>query len=272
MTSKHITLTKHKDHKKQEGCVCRHEVAFDDPTYPKCAYRPNGYNETLSGSVPNMVPPTSKRSLYEVDFTERMSEGTPIQADPSARLPAVMAKFKPTGRQSNADKKAGGGRKEIENIDPRGNPKAWHFVGRNYKDWHLPFAHEYHHIMPDEALSAALEPKEAEFLMAVGYNMNHGKNVIILPIMRDIAYALMLPKHKGWHRSYNQECFAVLSSLKQDLREKSDGHGITAENAGDLRGDLESWQENQFFLLVQFGRTTAMTKRVAAEINKWRGA
>ncbi|RKH08386.1 hypothetical protein D7X74_31725 [Corallococcus sp. CA047B] len=67
----------------------------------------------------------------------------------------------------------------------------------------MPCQTACHHIMPDEALSAALEPKEAEFLMAVGYNMNPGKDVIILPIMRDVAYALVLPKHKGWHRSYN---------------------------------------------------------------------
>ncbi|MCY1043641.1 AHH domain-containing protein [Corallococcus sp. bb12-1] len=272
MASKHITLTKYEDHKKQEGCVCRHEFAFDGPTYPKCAHRPNGYNETLSGFVPGMPQLVSKRSLYEIDFTQSKHESTPIQDHSRARLPAALALFKQTGRQSNADRETGKARDEYKSSDPRNDPMAWHFVGRNYKDWHLPFAHEYHHIMPDEAFSAALEPKEAEFLMAVGYNMNHGKNIIILPIMRDVAYALMLPKHKGWHRSYSMECFTALNSFKQDLSEKNEGHGITADNAGDLKKDLESWQENQFFLLVQFGRTTAMTKRMAAELNKRSGA
>ena len=272
MTSKHIAFTKHKDHKKQEGCVCRHEFKFHSPGFPRCAHRVHGYNETLSGSVPGMVPPTSKRSLYEVDFTERKPEGSPLQDHPRARLPGVMEQFRQTGRQTDADKAAGKERTIHRNTDPGENPKAWHFVGANYKEWHLPFAHEYHHIMPDEAFSAALETKEAELLMAAGYNMNHGKNVIILPVTRDVAYALMLPKHKGQHCSYSQECFSLLSSLKQELQEESGGHGITAENVGNLRSDLESWQENQFFLLVQFGRTTAMKMRAAAELNKWPGA
>jgi hypothetical protein len=269
MASKHVTLIKEKDHKKQDGCVNKHEPGFDGPTYPQCAYRPNGYQATLTEFVKGMVPPMSKRSLYEHDFTEEKPAGTPLQNNHRGRLPVNMETFKSTGRQPKAEKQMGTLRRIYTNRDPRTNPKAWHLEnGDNYKVFHLPFGHEYHHIMPEEAISEALTLEEAKILQAAGYNINHGKNMIILPITRDVAYALMLPKHKGWHSSYNQECMGILNRLKRSANKASTTHAITEENVGGVRQNLETWQENQYKILVNYGRAVAMSQGVAAEINK----
>ena len=249
MTSKHIELVKTKEHKEQDGCVAKHEPNFESPTYPKCAYRVLGY-EARKESVKGLVPPATKESLYELDFT---------QEEHRARLPKDgMEWVKQTGRQSKVDKELGTKRRMYQNSDPRANAnKAWHFIGDNYKVWHKPFGHEYHHIMPEEALSESLDTKEAEYLMAAGYNMNAGKNIIILPTTRDVAYALMLPRHKGAHRSYNQECMSIINSNKRDIEEMNPEHGITPDTVGGLKDKLETWQENEFAVLVVKGRLAA---------------
>lgn len=264
-TGKHVALVKLKDHKAEKGCVNKHEVVFDSPTYPNCAYKPNGYNATLSESVKGTT--TSKRSLYEYDFTQVHPEGTPIDRNPRARLPPEMGTFSSTGRQPKAEKELGLPRKVHRNTDPRHNAKAWHFEGTNYKVGHLPFGHEYHHIMPEEAISEALTEKEAEVLQAADYNINAGKNIIILPITHDAAYALMLPKHKGWHRAYNQSCINVLNSCKQSLSEDEEGHEITAANVGGVRTKLETWEDNTYRVIVSSGKAAALARMTAAKIN-----
>ncbi|MBU8895371.1 AHH domain-containing protein [Corallococcus sp. M34] len=264
-TGKHVALAKEKDHKDQKGCVNKHEVTFDSPTYPNCAYKPNGYNAALGEVVKGTA--TSKHSLYEYDFTKTHPEGTPLELNHRARLPNQMAVFSSTGRQPKAEKELGLPRKEHKNTDPRLTTNAWHFVGSNYKVGHLPFGHEYHHIMPEEAISEALTEKEAEVLQAAEYNINTGKNLIILPITQDVAFALMLPKHKGWHRAYNQSCINVLNSCKQSLSESEDGHEITAANVAGVRTQIETWEDNTFRSIVAAGKTTAMTKKAAAKIN-----
>jgi hypothetical protein len=270
MAETHITLLNPEEHKKQDGCIRRHEPAFDNPAFPKCAYRPKGYAEITSGTATRLVPPVSKRSLYELDFKRLHPDGTPIQNNHRKRLPNTMESFTQTGRQKKEEKEKGLPRKKYQNTDPRGDEKAWHLEGDNYKEWHLPFAHEYHHIMPVEALEAALDPttSEDQILVRSGYNINNGKNIIILPITRDVAYALMLPKHKGWHRKYNQECAAFISDIKQAISETTPEHGITEGNVGGVRKQIETWQERMFAELVTEGRTAAMTRGAAAEINK----
>lgn len=257
MTSKHITLVKKKDHKEQEGCVAKHEPNFDSPTYPKCAYRPLGY-AARKEQVKGLVPPASKQSLYELDFT---------QENHRARLPKTgMESVKQTGRQTKVDKELGTQRRMYQNSDPRADNKAWHFIGDNYKVWHKPFGHEYHHIMPEEALSEKLDTQEAELLMAADYNMNAGKNIIILPTTRDVAYALMLPRHKGAHRSYNQECMSVINSNKRVIEEMNPEHGLTKDNVGGLKARLENWQENEFTRIVLEGRKAA-ARGISTQVN-----
>ncbi|RKH07963.1 hypothetical protein D7V97_20895 [Corallococcus sp. CA053C] len=264
-TGKHVALSKLKDHKNEKGCVNKHEVAFDKPTYPNCAYKPNGYNAILSESVKGTA--TSKRSLYEYDFTQTHPEGTSIDKNPRARLPPQMQTFSSTGRQPKAEKELGLPRKVHRNTDPRQNARAWHLEGQNYKVGHLPFGHEYHHIMPEEAISEALKEKEAEVLQAAGYNINAGKNIIILPITQDAAFALMLPKHKGWHRAYNQSCINLLTSYKQLLSETKEEHEITPDNVDGVRTNIETWEDNTYGVLVNVGRKTAVAQKAAAKIN-----
>ncbi|HYV46036.1 MAG TPA: AHH domain-containing protein [Myxococcaceae bacterium] len=246
-------------HKQAKGCVARHEPNFENPSpsYPNCAYRVNGYNEALSGSVTGALPPTSKRALYELDFTQTMPDGTPADQYPRKRLPAAMEPFKQTGRQKKADKLAGVARQMFRASDPRQNRTAWFFVGRNYKVWSTPFGHEYHHIMPEEALLESLSDTELDLLVAAEYNINDGKNIIILPITRDVAYALMLPRHKGWHSSYNRECAAIIESIRRELSESQPEHEVTEENKGAVANTLESWSDMTYWHIVEHGRASA---------------
>ncbi|WNG13779.1 AHH domain-containing protein [Cystobacter fuscus] len=273
MASKHVALWKEKDHKDQKGCVNKHELGFEDPTptYPNCAYKPNGYQATLSELVKGTT--TAKNSLYEYDFTRPHPPETPIDKNHRARLPPMMKMetFSSTGRQKKAEKEQGLSRKKHQNIYPGSNREAWCFGkgenGQNYKVGHLPFGNEYHHIMPQEAISEKLTESEAQVLQAAGYNINAGKNIIILPITSDVAYALMLPKHKGWHRTYNKECINLLISYKQSLSEGEEEHEITEENVTGIRTNIETWEDNTYKKIVDFGRATAILKKGATRVN-----
>lgn len=261
MASAHIKLSKYKKHEDQKGCVNKHEPKFENPKFPACAYRLNGYNETLTGKIKDNG--SSKKSLYELNFSNKSHR---------ARLPGgsekmeKMESFKPIGRPPKAIKKP----KKYLNRDPRDpkyQGKAWHFIGDNYKVSHLPFGHEYHHIMPEEAISSELTFTEARILQEADYNINNGKNMIILPITMDVAYALMLPRHKGRHRSYNNECMIQINNFKKKVNKSSTTHTVSKDNVGGVRDEIMTWQENEFKRLVDCGRAAA-GQGAAAEINK----
>ncbi|HEY8210296.1 MAG TPA: AHH domain-containing protein, partial [Myxococcaceae bacterium] len=93
-------------------------------------------------------------------------------------------------------------------------------------------------------------------------------NIIILPVTKDVAYALMLPRHKGWHSSYNRECKSVINRIKRDLSESESGHEITEENKGSVASVLETWSDIQYWQIVEYGRNTAKKDATFASINK----
>lgn len=116
-------------------------------------------------------------------------------------------------------------------LDP---PKehAWDVgQGENFKDkCYVPYWHNAHHLVPNGALRAAInevgkttaKPAEVRLevrqgLLEVKYNLNHKRNLIILPIDKSVGRALKLPVHlsrarASRHSAYNQ---SVKSELDQ---------------------------------------------------------
>jgi hypothetical protein len=79
--------------------------------------------------------------------------------------------------------------------------------GQNFKDWRIPYWHNAHHIVPNAVLKGSMmaaaedagDPRikaaiESGLLLAT-YNLNHKINMVILPMGREVAAGLDLPRH-----------------------------------------------------------------------------
>lgn len=235
---KHIQeLTPDKSH--EQGCVTKHVKEYKAD---RCAYRYQGYQANRDGGA--------KQARYEMDFT----------------LPENAARL-PMGPISEL-------KKGFKNLpindrtpdDPRTNKDAWKFVGENYKIAYLPFNHNYHHIMPFEALKQ-LSYDNLKLLQAATYNLNSKENLIILPCLGKHAYALMLPAHPYNHSTYNKNIKKEVNGLLQEITGKKENHELTSETAGNLKTRLVNWEVAEYEELVKLGASEAANKRIP-NINK----
>ncbi|ATB43116.1 hypothetical protein CYFUS_008595 [Cystobacter fuscus] len=147
----------------------------------------------------------------------------------------------------------------------------WAFIGKNYTVASTPFPHQYHHIMPSGVLRSKLENDELSILQASRYNINEGINLIILPQQADEADELQLPIHLYAHEKYSKECKTVIDTMKSDMSElTADGkHDITDANVDAFRAFLRRWEQEEFWLIVDYGKQDA-ARGVTPHINSGR--
>src|SRR5205823_4126093 len=130
---------------------------------------------------------------------------------------------------------------------------AWSFKGDNFIIGYKPYNHNAHHILPFESM-AQLSYDELKLVQASGYNLNDKLNMIILPCNAEYGYALQLPHHPTSHDKYSKAVKQMIAKLKKKLSQKKKKHDLTKKNAGDFKSDLETWQQNQFWKLVSYGK------------------
>ena len=227
------------DKSHDKGCATKHEKDYKSD---RCSYRYQGHKATTGDD--------RKKALYELDFT---------QPDHAARLPGGPDEELKRGFKNLEDNKR-------TPDDPRVDKTAWHFGGENYKTAYLPFNHNYHHILPFESLKQ-LSYDELKLLQESGYNLNDGVNLIILPCLNTHAFALMLPAHPHNHVEYNKHVKNLLSRLKQKLEQAAADHKLNPQNVGDLKSDLEGWERDEYWIIVDYGVEVAKGKNRAAIIN-----
>lgn len=234
------------DKSHDKGCVTKHEDGFikPKPKHPKCAYRVQGYNTITADS--------KKRKLYEINFTG-------VKA--GARLPYIYEEFKIGSATGKSDPK-----NYRFADDPVADKKTWHFGkgegGNNFKVAYLPYNHNYHHILPFECLKPLSYP-ELKLLQEAGYNLNAGINLIILPCLDRYGYALMLPAHPYNHDKYSEDVKTVVNRVKQKVAAKKRGHKLDKKNVKKFKTELERWEKDEFWVIVDYGKSQAKDKRHA---------
>jgi hypothetical protein len=125
---------------------------------------------------------------------------------------------------------------EIRNGGPRTvapTEKTWDITddGDNFQaSCNVPYWHEAHHLIPNAELRLAISniakgPLKAEYfrlyrrgLMEEKYNLNHKKNMMILPLDNQVSEALGLPRHREHagvlhHKAYSTEVRTRLQSV-----------------------------------------------------------
>ncbi len=188
------------------------------------SYRKNGYDEIKGNGA--------KRGIYEIDMSKPSN---------SQRLPYLIQET-PSG---------GGAPRYAE--DPVFDPTAWTFKGDNYKKGYLPYNHDYHHILPWDVISNTMSVREGKLLQQSGYNLNGGKNLIILPKLDAYANAICLYSHLGNHPTYNQDLIDIVNETKQIVNPKP-GHKVTQKNVDKIKQLFEDWSDNEFDAIVAEGR------------------
>ncbi|HEY8211698.1 MAG TPA: AHH domain-containing protein [Myxococcaceae bacterium] len=223
-----------------KGCVTKHDGGKPKKAgaQGRCCYRGQGYDETKNNGA--------KRALYEIDFT--------IAAN-KARLPMIFTELIIGG----SPKKKSDFKKPT---DPRKSKTAWWFKGNNFIFGYKPYNHNGHHILPFEAM-AQLSYAELRLVQDSGYNLNDKPNMIILPCNEEYGYALRLPAHPYDHPSYTKAIKKMIAKLKQKLAKKKKNHKLTKKNANNFKSDLETWQQNQYWKIVDFGKTGNKGKKRA---------
>lgn len=137
--------------------------------------------------------------------------------------------------------------------DSRTAPK---FRGKkNYHNANVPFAHQYHHMIPWEAISAgAFETQELKFLQKAEYNLNDGFNLIILPMRRRVAEILQMYTHPNDHPAYSLEVATVVTRVKKKMTTQDPKKHLDEDSAKLMKTTLENWEKPEFHVLMAAGK------------------
>ncbi|MFY2563420.1 AHH domain-containing protein [Corallococcus terminator] len=257
-SSKHWRELKAADkHPKKDpstGCLYKHKNDHKpSKQYPACAFKANGYDETKGLSA--------KKNLYELDTSAprkgAWKTGAGTFRTAAERLKGLTFAIQVAeGRMPKSGK-----RDEHQPVNPTDEKGAWDFTGQNYKQAIRPFFNEYHHILPAETVFECLDHDELVILQdEVKYNLNSRKNIIILPCTQAIAEVLGLPVHQGRHgkdTQYAQRCTNMLNEFKKQLSVIKDTEckNTKMQVAAEMKAELERWQQQEYWLIVRFGRT-----------------
>ena len=143
--------------------------------------------------------------------------------------------------------------------------KAGNFQDKCY----TPYWHEAHHVVPNSTLRAAIaavgtgmaDPPGMVLavrggLLDEGYNLNHEKNMIILPMDREVGLTIGLPKHRKTqdhrsHSAYSKYVRLELDKIFGKIREASDKHA--KQNYGDCKKQIEALSEDLYQAIIDAG-------------------
>lgn len=194
-----------------------------------------------------------KADHYNVDFTDDANK---------SRLPDKASGLGGNLFTQVKYTKKGGVAVTHDVSDPRDNKTAW-WIGehKNFvkKAW-WPYLHNYHHIMPVTSLKQAFsKASHRAALQKAGYNVNAGKNVILLPKETIPADALMLPDHPFGHTSYNDDCESEVNRLIRKVKKEQKNHTMDDDFFDAFKDELETWSEDEYKVLVDFGAQSVGT-------------
>lgn len=126
-----------------------------------------------------------------------------------------------------------------------------------------PYWHEAHHVVPNSKLRESIakvgdgQPLQIEYvklirsgLLRAKYNLNHKRNMIILPMDRRIALALALPRHRVSsdafsHSAYSRRIGDRLDKIMQPVQKAVKAHQ-KAPPYTDVKSQIEALSEEMY--------------------------
>ncbi|WP_164012407.1 AHH domain-containing protein [Pyxidicoccus trucidator] len=227
-----------------EGCVTR--CTWEKQMYPNGGYRMvcsfEGHDHRKNGLDYHLANDTA---WYNLDFSiEGPAQSRFEREFRSANL--LLNPKKPDPRRARAK-------------------ATWWMkgTGGNFRSKSKPWSFNAHHIIPIGSLHNAffkLDDGPGKLLLlqhAAKYNVNHGLNIIFLPVTEVYARLYELPAHlsaptaKGKqsnnHDAYNRLVEGRLDTIMDPIREAEaqgeDHPALTEENVGGLKTELEDFSK-----------------------------
>jgi hypothetical protein len=231
---------KHKSGSAGEACLNRHVGYYAESN--TCSYRGQAYKKALSD-----------KQLYNWPRYKPLSQRT-------------------SGIQTAARSEGGKTIPEWYKTELTPPKEGEWNVGKdgNFQDkCYTPYWHEAHHIVPNSTLRGAIAAvgtgmkDPSGMVLAVrgglldeGYNLNNKKNMIILPMDREVGLTIGLPKHRKTqdhrsHSAYSKYVKQQLDEILGKIRAASKEH-----KKPDYKGckeDIESLSAHLYKAIVQAG-------------------
>jgi hypothetical protein len=220
------------------ACVVRHASAQQK----ECKYEQNGYDKTLASRSHWYNAPT-RYKLGLVDWNKIRPKM--VKSPAGYKLKSFVAPGK--GEKPHPHLWNIG---EFDNFVPGG------------KGFQHPYLHNWHHMIANEMLFKMLYDKTygtklLQVLMVAKYNLNHERNIVLLPKEDRVGVIVKWPVHPNNHGTYDKYAAAKLSTLKARLKQSlgtPKAHPIKAKNVGNYAEELHAISDELLLLLEQLGR------------------
>ncbi|WP_395838621.1 AHH domain-containing protein [Cystobacter fuscus] len=214
LTTEHVEqLTASEYHKEKKACIVRHHSAKGE----HCDYQWNGYNATQGRAVYYNAP------RYDPAKVQR--QGGDI-------IPDIW----------DVDK------------EPNFIPRAHGGNGASY-----PYKHAWHHLIPNAMLFGELYAEDRdnhyqllELLMSGGYNLNSGRNIVLLPAKEGVGKLIRWVIHPNNHPKYDKFAKDKLNWLRGELEAAlvdKEIHDVDPEKTAKLKEDVEKVSDSLFYIL-----------------------
>ncbi len=137
---------------------------------------------------------------------------------------------------------------------PMKKATPWTFTGKNFKSANEPFVHMYHHMVTWETMSESFTMRELLLFQIEKYNINDGKNLIILPCFDRVSLLVGMFKHPNDHPTYTARLIKMLKSLKKKVKGDEAKHLKKKQVAG-LKKTLDAWSKAEWKKIADAGMT-----------------
>lgn len=194
------------------GCVVRH-ISYYAEENP-CSHRGTGYKISVKKRKDWYNEPDAYKAQDIVKADVRSWKPRIFSWKRKGSDKEFIFKYKPKAHPTH--KLIHG----LWDIDPG---KKYNFQRSSF----VPYMHNYHHLIPNGVLNEGLYDKQhgsrlLKLLMAGQYNINHGRNIILLPKEERIGRIIGLPAHcpggKQSHKRYSTSIKGMLNDIKKRLK------------------------------------------------------
>jgi hypothetical protein len=148
--------------------------------------------------------------------------------------------------------------------------------GKNFTNWVWPYWHNAHHLIPKGTFNAQIEAIAnarvrklvRQQMLVAEYNINHFRNVMILPQDKEVARLLKLPRHliledgaKSQsnpeyfdHKAYNANVKVHLNSILDQYKKAVQKDVCNPPSAKASRTRLEKLSDRCLDTIKTFGK------------------
>jgi hypothetical protein len=255
-TSDHAEELLNNEWHKQGACLLRHT----DNQTDKCKYPKNCRKWTIDNRAQFYQRQEFKDDGYKKVRHLRKSEKSLTRTDKKTDEEQIHT------RDTTPTKPTPG----------KDDPNFWDIggaaVGRrmNFKPSgpaHYPYRHQWHHIIPSATLynyllvtQSALVNIQLHFVLMKGeYNLNHGRNVVLLPEEAQVGRLVKFPTHPNNHPEFDVFAKKKLGRQKRELQNAldqagGDVHKVDPNVAAGIAETIHSISDDIFDEIEAFGR------------------